>query len=222
MAALKDILEIIEPVISDKKCMIFDVDGTILNSMPMWARLDIDYLEGMGYHPEPDFCTKVKMMTINDASIYIKDFFGVEKSPEVICQEIMEIAYSHYKNDLILKDGAFELLKYLNNKGYKIVVATANEYDMVEECLARNGILEYIDGMVTCTMVGCSKQKPDVYLKACEIADVSLEESVIFEDSSFAINTAINAGFDVIGVYDDTENDKWDKICELTRCQVVF
>lgn len=219
---IEHILDRITPVIQGKKNLIFDVDGTILDSMPMWARLDIDYLESMGYHPEPDFCTRVKMMTIKDASVFIRDFFGVEKSPETICDEIMGIAYSRYEKDLLLKEGALELLKHLKERGYKIVVATANEYDMVEKCLKRNGIMDYIDGMATCTMVGCSKQKPDVYLKACEIVGATVEESVIFEDSSFAINTALSAGFDVVGVYDDTEKDNWDKICELTKCQVVF
>lgn len=222
MGEIVENLNIIKPVIKDKKCLIFDVDGTLLDSMPMWARLDIDYLEGMGYHPEPDFCTKVKMMTISDASVFIKDYFGVEKSPEQITQEIMDMAFSRYENDLILKPGAAELIIALKNMGYHIVVATANEYDMVKKCLERNNIMQYMDGLVTCTMVGCSKQRPDVYLKACEIAGTTVEESVIFEDSSFAINTAINAGFDVIGVYDSTEEEHWNEICELTKCQVVF
>lgn len=216
------ILEIINPVIKGKKALIFDVDGTLLDSMPMWARLDIDYLEGMGYHPEPDFCTKVKMMTISDASIFIRDYFGVDRSPEQITREIMEMAYSRYEKDLILKPGAAELIKALKNMGYHLVVATANEYDMVKKCLERNEIMQYMDGLVTCTMVGSSKQKPDVYLKACEVAGATVEESVIFEDSSYAINTAVNAGFDVIGVYDETEKDQWDSICKLTKCQVVF
>lgn len=219
---IQNILDTINPIIQGKKTLIFDVDGTLLDSMPMWARLDIDYLEGMGYHPEPDFCTKVKMMTISDASVFIRDYFGVDKSPELITSEIMGIAFSHYENDLILKPGAAELIKALKDMGYHIVVATANEYDMVKKCLERNGIMQYMDGLVTCTMVGCSKQRPDVYIKACEISGATVEESVVFEDSSFAINTAINAGFDVVGVYDATEDDKWDLICELTKCQVVF
>lgn len=219
---IQKIIDTINPIINGKKTLIFDVDGTLLDSMPMWARLDIDYLEGMGYHPEPDFCTKVKMMTISDASIFIWDYFGVDKSPEQITKEIMDMACSHYENDLLLKPGASELIKTLKTMGYHIVVATANEYDMVKKCLERNGIMQYMDGLVTCTMVGCSKQRPDVYLRACEISEATVDESVVFEDSSFAINTAVNAGFDVIGVYDETEEDKWAEICQLTKCQVVF
>lgn len=219
---ISKILDTISPIIQGKKALIFDVDGTLLDSMPMWARLDIDYLEGMGYHPEPDFCTKVKMMTISDASVFIKDFFGVDKSPETITKEIMEMARVRYENDLLLKPGAAQLIKSLKEIGYRLVVATANEYDMVKKCLERNGIMKYMDGLVTCTMVGASKQKPDVYLKACEIAGANVDEAVIFEDSSFAIGTAVNAGFDVIGVYDDTEKDKWEQICNTTKGQVVF
>lgn len=219
---IKNILDIIKPIIKGKKALIFDVDGTLLDSMPMWARLDIDYLEGMGYKPEKDFCTRVKMMTISDASVYIRDFFNVDKTPETITREIMDMARVHYEEDLLLKNGAAELVRKLKEDGYHLVVATANEYDMVKRCLERNGIMEYMDGLVTCTMVGVSKQKPDVYLKACQLANASVEEAVVFEDSSFAIGTAINAGFDVIGVYDDTEKDKWDQICSMTKGQVVF
>ncbi len=219
---LREILKCIEPCIKGKKCLIFDVDGTLLDSMPMWASLDIDYLESMGYKPEKDFCTRVKMMTISDASVYIRDYFDIDKSPETITKEIMDMARVHYEKNLLLKPGAKELIIKLKEAGYNLVVATANEYDMVKKCLDRNGIMEYMDGLITCTMVGASKQKPDVYLKACEIAHASVKESVIFEDSSFAINTAVNAGFDVIGVYDDTERDKWNMICDMTKEQVVF
>lgn len=219
---LDDVLKVIEGVIEGKKCLVFDVDGTILDSMPMWARLDVDYLEGMGYHPEPDFCTRVKTMTISDASKFIKDYFGVEKETQQITKEIMDMAYRHYENDLCLKPGAGELIKELKRKGYLIGVATANEYEMVKKCLERNGIMQYVDALVTCTMVGSSKQRPDVYIKACELCGAEVGESVIFEDSSFAIHTAVKAGFDVVGVYDDTEKDNWSNICELTKCQVVF
>ena len=72
MSKLDDILKELEPIIKDKKGLIFDVDGTLLDSMPMWARLDIEYLESMGITPEPNFHNEVKMMTMLDASKYIK------------------------------------------------------------------------------------------------------------------------------------------------------
>ena len=222
MSDVNKILNALEPVIKDKKGLIFDVDGTLLDSMPMWARLDIDYLETMGITPEPNFHNKVKMMTLLDAAKYIKENFGVKKAPETICKEIQDIAYSYYRDVLLIKDGSMELLKELKNRGYRMYVATANEYDMCKAALERNKIMDLFDGLVTCSMTGFSKERPDVYLLACEKMGLKVEECVVFEDSCFAMNTAINAGFSVVGVYDEAEKENWEKICEITEKQVIF
>ena len=222
MNKLDDILEILEPIIKDKKGLIFDVDGTLLDSMPMWARLDIEYLESMGITPEPNFHNEVKMMTMLDASKYIKQKFGVDKDAEIIAKEIEDIAYKYYEDVLLIKENSKELLVELKNRGYKMYVATANEYDMCGAALKRNKVMELFDGLVTCSMTGYSKERPDVYLLACEKMGLSVEDTVIFEDSCFAINTALKAGFTVVGVYDKAEEENWDRICDITHGQIVF
>lgn len=222
MDRVEDILKNLEPIIKDKKGLIFDVDGTLLDSMPMWKQLDIEYLSRLGLDPEPDFQNKVKMMTMLDAAKYINNYFGLDKEPEIIAKEIQDIAYSYYENELLIKPGAFELLAELKKRGYKMVVGTANEYDMCKSALVRNNVMDFFEDLVTCSMVGCSKERPDVYLLACEKMGLSMEDCVIFEDSYFAINTATKAGFSVIGVYDDTEEENWENICKVTDSQVVF
>lgn len=222
MDRVEEILKNLEPIIKDKKGLIFDVDGTLLDSMPMWKRLDVEYLSSLGLIPEPDFQNKVKMMTMLDAARYINNYFGLDKEPEVIAKEIQDIAYSYYENELLIKPGAFELLAELKKSGYKMVVGTANEYDMCKSALVRNNVMDFFEDLVTCSMVGCSKERPDVYLLACEKMGLSMEDCVIFEDSYFAINTATKAGFSVIGVYDDTEEENWENICKITDSQVVF
>ena len=222
MNRVEGILKDLEPIIKDKKGLIFDVDGTLLDSMSMWKRLDIEYLATLGITPEPDFHNKVKMMTIFDASVYIKNLFNLEKEPEIIAKEIEDIAHSYYENTLLIKKGSFELLHELKNRGYKMVVATANEYDMCKNALVRNNIMDLFEALVNCSMVGCSKERPDVYLLACDKMGLSMEDCVVFEDSSFAINTAKKAGFTVVGVYDESENANWDNICKITEGQVVF
>lgn len=217
-----EILDNLSGVLEGKKGLIFDVDGTLLDSMPMWKRLDVEYLSSLGLTPEPDFQNKVKMMTMLDASRYIKKYFGLDKQPEVIAKEIENIAYSYYENELLIKPGSFELLTELKKCGYKMVVATANEYEMCKSALIRNNIMDLFEDLVTCSMVGCSKERPDVYLLACDKMGLSVDECVVFEDSYFAINTAKNAGFSVVGVYDETEEDNWESICKLTDGQVVF
>ncbi len=222
MSKVEEILKDLEPIIKDKKGLIFDVDGTLLDSMPMWKRLDIEYLSTLGITPEPDFHNKVKMMTIHDASRYIKNLFNIDKEPEIIAKEIEDIAHSYYENTLLIKTGSFEMLHELKKKGYKMVVATANEYDMCKKALVRNNIMDLFEALVTCSMVGCSKERPDVYMLACDKMGLSMEDCVIFEDSSFAINTAKKAGFAVVGVYDESEKVNWDNVCKITDGQVVF
>lgn len=216
------IIEGLEPVIKGKKGLIFDIDGTLLDSMPMWSRLDIEYLEGLGIEPEPGFHNKVKTMTMLDASRYIKKVFNVEREPEVIAGEIQDIAYKYYRDELLIKNNSRELLLELKKRGYKLYVATANEYDMCSVALERNRVMDLFEGLVTCSMTGYSKERPDVYFLACEKMGLSSKECVVFEDSLFAINTALNAGFDVVGVYDAAEKENWEKICSITKCQVVF
>ena len=109
----EEILKNLEPIIKDKKGLIFDVDGTLLDSMPMWKRLDVEYLSSLGLIPESDFQNKVKMMTMLDAARYINNYFGLDKEPEVIAKEIQDIVYSYYENELLIKKGAFELLAEL-------------------------------------------------------------------------------------------------------------
>ncbi len=222
MDKIEEIINKLEPAITGKKGLIFDLDGTLLDSMPMWSELDVKYIRSLGYEPEPDFQNQVKMMTILDASGYIKDKFNLDKSPEVIAQEITDIATDFYINKVLIKPNVYEFLQELRNRGYNLVAATANEQDICISALERNGIMKFMDGVVTCSMVGYSKQKPDVYLKACEIAGHKPEDCVIFEDSLFAMNTALKAGFTVVGVYDYAEREYWDEICKVTQGQVMF
>lgn len=222
MSDINSILSELEPIIKDKKGLIFDIDGTLLDSMPMWARLDIEYLESLGIKPEPNFHNKVKMMTMLDASRYIKNCFNVDKEPEIIADEIQQIAIKYYEDELLIKNNSRELLQILKSRGYKMYVATANEYDMCSAALRRNQVMDLFDGLVTCSMTGYSKERPDVYLLACEKMGLAVSDTVVFEDSCFAINTALKAGFTVVGVYDKAEEENWDTICKITDCQVVF
>lgn len=222
MKKISNILMKTDKVLKGKKGIIFDMDGTLIDSMKMWSTLDVEFMEGLGIKLDDNFHRAVSTMTLVMAAEYIHDKYKVEYTVDEIVNQFMSLAEEHYKYRLTLKSGVMELVETLHSKGVKMVVATANEYELSMAALERNNIYTYMDGLITCTMAGASKESPAVYLKACEMVGLKYEECAVFEDSLFAIKTAKRAGFDVVGVYDEAEKCNWKEICEITDCQVVF
>lgn len=212
----------LQSLLRGKKGVIFDMDGTMLDSMDMWGTLDIQYMIDLGINPEPDFHRIVSTMTLPMAAEYICRKYSVPYTPKEVVEQFTELVDEYYRYRLPVKAGIPGLVKEMAEAGIRMAVATANEYDMSKVALERNGIMPYIMGLVTCTMAGASKESPAVYLKACEIMDVTVEECVVFEDSLYAIRTAKEAGFCVVGVYDNAEKENWDEICKITDAQVVL
>ncbi|MBQ8924069.1 MAG: HAD family phosphatase [Lachnospiraceae bacterium] len=219
---IDDILSKIAPYIEDKKCVILDMDGTILDSMGMWHELDIVYLRSMGEVATPEFCEAVKTMTIYEAADYMAELFNTDKTGEVIAQEILDMSADLYRKEIPLKERSAEFMQYLYEQGKSIIIATSNEEDLTRAALERNNVMQYVSGIMTSTMAGRSKEYPDVYIKAGEFADASIEECVVFEDAMYAVKTAKEAGFTVVAVYDDGEKDNWDRIVGLSDSQVVL
>lgn len=212
----------LKALLEGKRGVIFDMDGTLLDSMEMWGTLDIQYMNGLGITPEPDFHRTVSKMTLPMAAEYICGKYQIPYTPEEVTGQFTELVDEYYRYRLPVKKGIPGLVRAIANEKIRMAVATANEYDVSIAALERNGMMEYMTGLVTCTMAGASKESPAVYLKACEMLDVHVEECVVFEDSLYAIETAKHAGFTVVGVYDDAEKENWDKICEVTDGQVVL
>ncbi|MGN0151095.1 MAG: HAD family hydrolase [Wujia sp.] len=212
----------IASVLYGKQGAIFDMDGTMLDSMDMWETLDIQYMNSLGIDPGPDFHRTVSKMTLPMASEYICGQYNVPYTPEEVAAQFTELIDGYYRYRLPVKKKIPELVKTMHDHGIRMAVATANEYEMSKIALERNHIMKYMSGLVTCTQAGAGKESPAVYLKACEILRVQVENCVIFEDSLYAVQTAKQAGFAVIGVYDSAEKENWDKICEITDGQVVL
>lgn len=222
MKDIQHILDKLESVLEGKKGIIFDMDGTLIDSMSMWEKLDIEYLNNIGIIPEPNFHDIMRTLTIPLAAEYVCKNYNTDKTPDEIEKGFKELAGVYYRDIIPLKPGVYELVKHLNKMGYKLSVATANDILMSEACLKRLGIYEDMTTLVNCDMVGATKEKPDVFNLACERMGTLISESVVFEDSLHAMQTAALAGYTVVGVYEETQKDKWNEICDITDCQVVF
>lgn len=183
------------------KAAIFDMDGTLTDSMYIWDTAGITYLENQGITPAPDLRERLRPLSLEQAAELYQQEYGVTDSiPEILegIDAVVEEAYHH----VTLKPGALELLKELS---IPKVLATSSPRRIVVETLDRLGILTYFDKVLTCGEIGIGKDQPDIYLQAAAFMESQPSETLVFEDALHAVRTASAAGFHVIGVFDASE-----------------
>lgn len=181
---------------------IFDLDGTILDSMDMWNNLGANYLRSVGITPKDDIGERLKEMSLAQATEYFVNDYKVPLTVEQVADGINKMSENFYYNESLLKDGVVEFLDYLKGRGVKICIATATDRYLVKATLKRNGVEDYFDEIFTCTGVGESKSSSKIYDEAFKFLGTDKESTYIFEDVLFAMRTAKNAGYNVAGVYD--------------------
>lgn len=188
--------------------VIFDLDGTLIDSMYIWDTLAEDYLKSIGVKPKPGLCDAVNTLMMEDAAEYLKTEYALPFTLEQIFEKINIMVEDFYFNTTSLKDGVLEFLQLLAGKNIKMCVATASERYVTEAALKRCGIMHYFEEILTCSEVGCDKTKPHIYNKALEILGTKAEETLVFEDAVHAAKTAKSAGFKVCGFYDKSEKNQ--------------
>lgn len=187
---------------------IFDVDGTLLDSMGIWDTIGEDYLRSLGYEPREKLNERFRTMSIREAAEYYISEYGVPLTVEEICRQVNGWIERFYREEAQLKPGAAAFVKRLHEAGVKLAIATATDDFLVEAALRRCGVLEYFSCLTTCTHVNRGKDRPDVYRAAMEAIGTSRENTVIFEDSLKALHTAREDGFLTVGVCDRFERDQ--------------
>lgn len=197
------------------KGAIFDLDGTVLDSMYVWDGIGVRYLESIGIDAEENLNTILKTFSLEDTANYFKEKYKVLLPKKEIMDAINKMASDCYEKEAPLKPYMKELLKELKERDVRLCIATVTDKHLAEAALERLGVLDYFDDIITCAMVGKNKEEPDIYREALRRIQVKKEEAVVFEDSYFAAKTAKNDGFTVVGVYDKHEK-KMSELKELT------
>lgn len=193
---------------------IFDFDGTLVDSMPYWAKKMINILEKNNVdYPEDIIKTLATLGDLGSAK-YIKEVFGVKSSIEEMLEQMDEYALPKYRDTIILKDGVFEYLKMLRKNNCSLNVLTASPHKMLDPCLMRNGIYDMFDNIWSTDDFGLTKVQPEIYKKAVKRLGVKVDEAVFFDDNVGAVKTAKEAGLYVVGVYDESGEDFTEQIKE--------
>jgi HAD superfamily hydrolase (TIGR01509 family) len=197
----------------EQRFAIFDMDGTLVDSMLYWHNLGQEYLESKGVTGDlNEVLERSKPMTmVESGALFIKEF-GLAGTPESVAAEINAVMEGHYRNDVQLKAGAKEYLEQLRQKGIKLCVASATAEDLVSLCLTRLGVRDYFEFLLSCESVGTGKNRPDVYFAAAERLGAAVENTVVYEDAWYAVRTAKNAGFRVVAIFDYNSRARWDEI----------
>lgn len=202
-------------MIDEFKAVLFDLDGTLVDSMWMWHAIDIEYLNRFGLTPPDDLSEAIEGMSYDETVVYFKRRFNIEDSLDKIKADWKEMSREMYCTKIQLKAGVRHFLDYLKNKNIKMSICTSNSYTLAEELLKSLDIYKYFDTIVTAGMVGLGKPNPDVYLEAARLLEIPIEKCIVFEDVVQGIMAGKNAGMKVVAVFDEASKNTTDKKKEL-------
>lgn len=196
---------------------IFDLDGTLIDSMPIWNDLSFNFLTARGVTPKPDLRDRVSTMFLRESSQYVVDEYNLDCTAEDVLAFMHEQIDNFYINLVPPKEDVIPFLEKLKKANVKMCIATATERRLAIPALEHNGMLEYFDRIFTCAELGVSKRDPLIFEKALQFLGTESRETYVFEDSPHAVETAAKAGFPVAAVYDESAAGKEKEIRELSK-----
>lgn len=200
----------------DFKGAIFDLDGTLIDSMGVWEKIDREFLKKRNISIPSDYIEKINSMSFKKVAKYTIERFKLKESPEELIKEWNEMAIYEYSNNIKLKPYVKEYLIKLKDNNIKIGLATSSSRILYEPVLKNNHIYEYFDVLTSLEDVKRDKSYPDIYLLVADKLKLNPQDCVGFEDILVAVNTMKKADFKVIGVYDKYADSEVEEIKKIS------
>ena len=194
------------------KGAIFDADGTLLDSMPIWQELGQRYLAKYGVKAETGLSDILFPMSLEESSRYLKGTYGLSSSTENITAEILEMIRAFYINEVTLKAGVTDYLRYLYEQNIPMIVATSNDKAVLHRAFVRLQINSYFKDILTCSELNTNKREPTIYLRAAQMIGTQPQETAVFEDVLYGIQAAKQAGFLTVAVADSSDRLEKDQL----------
>lgn len=199
---------------------IFDLDGTLIDSMPLWDNLVKDFLAEHGVEAAEEEHKKIMTMTMDSSTRYIHENLLSQFSPEELKKQIEGKIWTAYSETLPIKHGVKPFLFALRNKGVRMCIATSSPRILAEAVLKRLNIMHYFCCILTCDELKTTKNTPDIYNRAIDILGTPNETTYVFEDAIHAIRTAKAAGFNVAAIEDESMKNFRDEIKALANMYI--
>lgn len=189
-------------MLKNKKAIIFDLDGTLVDSMWIWRSIDIAYLGRFGIELPEDLQSKIEGMSFDETAVYFKETFGIADDVEEMKRTWNEMAAEKYSREVPLKDGARELLACCRRQGIRLGIASSNSRELVGRIIQAH----QLEGIFDCVLTGTDrypgKPAPDIYLAVADRLGVAAADCLVFEDIAVGILAGKSAGMTVCAVED--------------------
>ncbi len=207
-------------ILKDIDAVIFDLDGTLVDSMWMWEAIDIEYLSRFNIDFPSDLQRSIEGMSFSETAIYFKERFNLPDSLDQIKSDWNKMAWDKYLHEVPLKEGVREFLEFIKSQNIPAGIATSNSRELVDLIIDKHSIGDYFLSIRTSCEVDKGKPSPDIYLLVAKDLMVEPKKCLVFEDVIQGAMAGKNAGMKVCAVYDKFSEDNKEQITRLTNYYV--
>lgn len=200
---------------------VFDMDGTLIDSMPVWKDSARNFLRKQGIEAASNLNQVVFNLSLLQGAKYIQKTYLPNFTIQQIIDGVESVVEDGYKNFIPLKDGVFEFLSELKNRGIPCAIATSTDLHLARFALERLNIADFFSDIYTCSQLQTSKDKPDIYIATAKSIGGDAKDTIVFEDILMATKTATNAGFTVAAIYDEFSKDDWSEIQKIATYSFI-
>ncbi len=202
-------------MLNQREAVLFDLDGTLMDSMWLWEDIDIEFLGRYHLTVPEDLETAIEGMSFTETAQYFKDRFALPCSIGYIKEEWNRMAFQKYAEEVPLKPGAKQFLYRLKQLNIRTAIASSNSHELIDACLLHNGVKDLFDCIAITCEVEKGKPAPDIYLYTAEKLGADPARCLVFEDIPNGILAGKRAGMQVCAVEDAYSADRRDEIRQL-------
>ena len=197
------------------KAAVFDIDGTLIDSIDFWRNLGKNYLISQGISPRDDLYQAMETLTVTEGISYMKKEYKIGKTSLQIKEELDELLFSYYKNDAKLKPYVIEVIKTLKSKNIRLAIASVIDEELVFSILDRYGIYDYFEFVQTSKNTNLSKDNGEFFKLLPKRLNIKPGQIFLFEDSLHCMEAAKMAGLNVVAIEDNYAKKDLEKIIEF-------